>query len=122
MQAVLVTIRDLGGEHLPAARALLAASDLPIDDLADPSITLFGVFAGDELVGVVGLQACDGVGLLRSLAVATHHRDGGIARRLCERVFEIAAERRWPLWLLTIRLRCELRVMNPETCSRTPTS
>ena len=103
MQAVLVTIRDLGGEEASAMRELLAVSELPTEDLADPSITLIGAFASDdELVGVVGLQACDDVGLLRSLAVAAHHRDRGIARRLCERVLQIAAERRWPaLWLLT---------------------
>jgi len=50
----------------------------------------------------VGLQDCDGVGLLRSLAVRLQDRGRGIARQLCERVFALAIERRHAsLWLLT---------------------
>lgn len=85
-----------------AARPLLAASELPTDDLADPAIRLFGAFDGGALVGVVGLQTCDRVGLLRSLAVAPAMRERGIARVLCERVIELArAEQLAAVWLLT---------------------
>lgn len=101
-----MTLRELTPDDLRAACALLAADDLPTADLADPAITLVGAFDGESLAGVIGLQACDGVGLLRSLAVAPAHRDRGIARRLCERVFELAAERRLALlWLLTTSAR-----------------
>lgn len=87
---------------MQAARALLAASDLPIDDIDDASISFVGAFDHDALVGVVGLQACGRVGLLRSLAVAPSHRDHGIARELCERVCGMTGERGMEsLWLLT---------------------
>lgn len=95
-------LRALLPAELPAVRALLAASDLPTDDIDDPSISLVGAFDDDALIGVVGLQACGGVGLLRSLAVAPSHRDRGMAGSLCERVFEMAGERAMEsLWLLT---------------------
>jgi amino-acid N-acetyltransferase len=84
-----------------AARALIAAGDLPTDDLDDPSIALIGAFDdGGALVGVVGLQSCgDEAALLRSLAVAPAYRSRGLGGRLCARVVELAGDR--PLWLLT---------------------
>ena len=82
-----------------AAAALLAAQRLPIDDLSDPTILLVGAFENDVLVGVIGLQTCDEVALLRSLAVDPAHRDRGIAAALCERVFVLAGDR--DLYLLT---------------------
>jgi amino-acid N-acetyltransferase len=81
---------------------LLEASKLPTDDLVDPSITLLGTFEHDVLIGVVGLQACGHVGLLRSLAVAPSARDRGVARALCERVVERARSSGLAgVWLLT---------------------
>ena len=101
-----MNLRALARSDMPAARALLGASDLPTDDLDDASISLVGAFDGDILVGVVGLQACGALGLLRSLAVAPERRGGGIARALCERVFELATARSMPaLWLLTTRAK-----------------
>jgi amino-acid N-acetyltransferase len=97
-----VTLRALVAADMPAVRALLAASELPTEDIDDASISLVGAFDGDVLVGVIGLQACGGVGLLRSLAVAPSHRDRGIARALCQRVFAMTGERAMTsLWLLT---------------------
>src|SRR5512139_1977086 len=97
-----MTLRTLVPADMAAVRALLAAAELPTEDIDDPSISLVGAFDGDALVGVIGLQACGGVGLLRSLAVAPSHRDRGIARALCERVFEMTGERAMTsLWLLT---------------------
>jgi amino-acid N-acetyltransferase len=99
-------IHALRPGDLPLVRSLLEASDLPTDDIEDPSISLFCAFDGDALAGVVGLQSCDGVGLLRSLAVATTHRDRGVARLLCEHVFEEARTRDMgSLWLLTTTAR-----------------
>ena len=87
---------------MAATRALLESSDLPTDDIEDPSITLVGAFEDETLVGVVGLQVCGANGLLRSLAVTPTRRNAAIARSLCERVFELAAARSMnSLWLLT---------------------
>lgn len=100
------TIRALDDAALAVARSLLEAAALPVDDLDDPSIELFGAFDGNALVGVIGLQSCDDVGLLRSLAVGSRHRDRGIAHRLCDHVLARARERRMPsLWLLATTAR-----------------
>ena len=95
-------LRDLTPDEMPTARALLASCELPTADLDDPTITLAGAFEDTSLLGVVGLQACGDLGLLRSLAVGPAHRDGGVARALCEHIFELAASRSMrTLWLLT---------------------
>jgi amino-acid N-acetyltransferase len=97
-----VELRDLTDDDMPRAKALLASCDLPTDDLDDASIALVGAFDSSSIVGVVGLQSCGDVGLLRSLAVDAAHRDRGIARVLCERMFDVAREREMrELWLLT---------------------
>jgi len=83
-------------------RALLAANDLPIDDLDDPAIALYGVTEDGRLVGVIGLQALAGAALLRSLAVDASVRDRGLGGQLCDHVLREARDRGLAdLWLLT---------------------
>ena len=85
-----------------AARAVLVAAELPVDDLGDPAIALLGAYANGELAGVIGLQSYGAVGLLRSLAVAPAHRAHGIAAALCDHVLALARTRSLaPLYLLT---------------------
>jgi len=85
-------LRHLSPSELERARPLLVANDLPVADLDDPANELFGAFDAGDLIGVVGLQRCDGVGLLRSLAVASSRRTAGIGRALCDHVLDIARE------------------------------
>jgi amino-acid N-acetyltransferase len=85
-----------------AARDLLVASELPVDDLDDPAITLLGAFDGASLVGVVGLQRCGEHALLRSLAVVPAQRARGLGRLLCNHVEVLArAGSATELYLLT---------------------
>ena len=87
-------------------KALLAASELPTDDLEDPSIALYGMSDGGRLIGVVGVQVLGGAGLLRSLAVDPSARDRGLGGQLCERVLrEARARGLTELWLLTTSAR-----------------
>jgi len=103
---VTTAIKSPDRGAMPEIRALLTASDLPTDDLEDSTITLFGAFDDETLVGVVGLQSCEDVGLLRSLAVAPQHRDRGIARMLCAHVIaEARARGMASLWLITTTAR-----------------
>src|SRR5205809_574466 len=91
-------LRPLAPSEHEAARALLEASDLPTDDLADSSIHLMAAFDAGVLVGVVRLQRAERSGLLRSLAVAPQAR--------CERVIDLASKQRLEgLWLLTTSAR-----------------
>ena len=85
------------------ARAFLRAAGLPVDDLVAPvAVQLFGVFDGDALVGVVGLERAGDAALLRSLAVVDARRGAGYGRALvafAER--EAAAQGVRCLYLLT---------------------
>ncbi|MGE5183935.1 MAG: arsenic resistance N-acetyltransferase ArsN2 [Acidobacteriota bacterium] len=83
-------------------RALLVAAGLPIDDLDDAGVHLYGATEGATLAGVVGLQVAGGAGLLRSLAVDPAYRDRGLGTRLCDLVVaEARARSLGELWLLT---------------------
>jgi amino-acid N-acetyltransferase len=65
------------------ARALLAASGLPVEDLQPALFEHFiGLGEGDELGGVVGIELHGPAGLLRSLAVAEGSRGRGFGKRL----------------------------------------
>ncbi len=98
-------VRPIEPSFLDRARRLLRAEELPTEDL-DDSVELFGAYEADQLVGVVGLQRCGDLGLLRSLAVVSQRRGRGVARALCERVFVRARERALDsIWLLTTSAR-----------------
>lgn len=87
-------------------QALLAASALPIDDLADPAVELWAAIEGDQLLGTVGIQWLDGSALLRSLAVAVDARARGLGATLCDAVIHAArSQGRTELWLLTTSAR-----------------
>jgi amino-acid N-acetyltransferase len=74
--------------------ALLAEANLPVADLVTrPSLELLGVREGDRLVGVVGIESCGDVGLLRSLAVAPACRHTGLGSRLALDAEAHAAEK-----------------------------
>lgn len=95
-------LRRLSRGELEHARPLLVANGLPIDDLEDPANELFGAFDADALIGIVGLQRCGDLGLLRSLAVDPSRRAHGVGRALCDRVLEDARERGYAeIYLLT---------------------
>jgi len=74
---------------MDAARELLENAALPTDDLAEPSVLLWGAEKDGQIVGSVGLECAGNAGLLRSLVVAPAWRGNGVADRL----FRFALER-----------------------------
>ncbi len=63
--------------------ALLAACDLPVADLRiNGDVCFFGWRHDSELLGVIGVERCGGVGLLRSLAISATHRGNGLGQAL----------------------------------------
>lgn len=85
----LATIADL-----PAIRALLGRCGLPTEDLQRERLDNFvACWAGDQLVGVVGIDTVGGIGLLRSLAVAPEFRGRQIAHALWMRAHDDALRR-----------------------------
>jgi amino-acid N-acetyltransferase len=97
-----MVIEHISAEAREEVRVLLAANDLPTDDIDDPSVQLFVARDHGALLGVVGLQRCDTVGLLRSLAVSSASRTRGIGSQLCSHVLDVASrEGLSPIYLLT---------------------
>lgn len=80
--------------HLNAeVEAFLADAQLRVADLASSrSLNLLGFQDGALLVGVVGVEAYGGVGLLRSLAVKPTHRNIGLGVALVSSAEGWAAE------------------------------
>ena len=62
--------------------ARLSGSGLPVSDMGEHSVHLFGARQNGKIIGVVGLEVYATVGLLRSLAVATAFREDGYGRAL----------------------------------------
>jgi amino-acid N-acetyltransferase len=75
---------------LEEVKALLLANGLPVSDLT-AQVRLLGERQRERLVGVVGLESRDGVGLLRSLAVERGHRGTGLGSRLVIALERLAA-------------------------------
>lgn len=86
-------VRPAIATDLPAVERLLVASGLPLDGVEDALPTFVVAQAGDELVGVAGLELCCDNALLRSVAVADAWRSHGIGRALVTRVISDAEAR-----------------------------
>lgn len=106
-----IEIRPAHADDLPAIAALLNACQLPTDDLKQETLSTFFVAgSGAQIVGVVGFEATDADGLLRSLAVAPDARSQNLGERLvarCENTARSAGVRK--LYLLTTTAGAYLR-------------
>jgi len=84
--------------------SLLAAEDLPVADLNAEKVSGFLVAEeGTDMLGLIGIELYDTVGLLRSLVIAPRARRLGLGGKLVG-ALEFAAETAGvtELWLLTI--------------------
>jgi amino-acid N-acetyltransferase len=70
---------------LPGIRALLAAAQLPFDDVEPGRQDFLVAVAGSVLIGCVALERFDDAALLRSLVVAGDQRGVGLGGALYER-------------------------------------
>jgi amino-acid N-acetyltransferase len=95
--------RPASQTDLEPIRTLLAACDLPAEDLTPALLARFLVATdAGAVVGCVGLERVADGALLRSLAVDPAHRGRGIAERLCDDAEELAlAAGAGTLYLLT---------------------
>jgi len=84
-------IQPAAPRHFDALRRLLSAAGLPHDDLTSSHLEHFFVATEeDTVVGVVGTELFDDVGLLRSLAVTPSFRDDGLGTRLTDTIEQYA--------------------------------
>ena len=81
---------------------LLMADALPVEGVDDNLDNFLLLEEGDEIIGCVGLEFYDKVGLLRSLAVTQNRRGNGYGKRLTEAVLNLAGNKNIEtLYLLT---------------------
>ncbi|MBK8807850.1 MAG: GNAT family N-acetyltransferase [Bacteroidales bacterium] len=71
-------------------KTLLLDNDLPIDDLDDEGIQLFVVKIDYIIVGVIGLENYNTIGLLRSLAVKEQYKNQRIGEKLINYLVQIS--------------------------------
>lgn len=75
----LDSVSPAASTDLPAIVALLSAAGLPVADVAVEKHPEFLIARRDgRVIGVIGLERFDDVGLLRSLAVSGEHRHHGL--------------------------------------------
>lgn len=75
-------------DDLSSIKELLRKSGLPHEDVNAHLRHFIVAKDGGALVGVVGLEKCGEVGLLRSLAVTNSYQRRGIARNLYARILD----------------------------------
>ena len=80
-----MSIEPLGPGEVEEARRLLEANALPVSDLTR-AVQLLGERRSGSLIGVIGLESCGSVGLLRSLAVSEASRGSGLGSQLVDRL------------------------------------
>ncbi len=88
-----VVIAPATHADVPAILALLTASDLPVDGLADHLGTALIARDGAAVVASAALELHGDAALLRSVAVARSHRGQGIGERISRRALELAHAR-----------------------------
>ena len=89
-------------DGLDAFVGLLRECGLPHEDIGEHLSDLIAAKQGKTLIGTVALQACGGLGLLRSLAVTEAYRSQGLATDLVTRIIIHARSKRIErLFLLT---------------------
>ncbi|HET9454672.1 MAG TPA: arsenic resistance N-acetyltransferase ArsN2 [Gemmatimonadaceae bacterium] len=96
------TIRGAAPADLPRIERLLADSSLPLAGVKEALPSFLVAEAGNDIVGVAGLEVCCDNALLRSVAVASEYRSKGVGRALVMRLIGDAEARGLhALYLLT---------------------
>ena len=95
-------IRAASPGDLPRIEGLLIASDRPLAGVREALPTFLVAEAGNDLVGVAGLEVCCDNALLRSVAVRPEFRSKGVGRALVTQLIGTAESRGLrALYLLT---------------------
>ena len=95
-------VRSAIPADLAAVERLLTASGLPTEGVSEAFGTFVVAEAGNDLVGVAGLEVCCDNALLRSVAVSPEWRSHGVGRALVTRAIADAEARGLrALYLLT---------------------
>ncbi|ELY36491.1 arsenic resistance N-acetyltransferase ArsN2 [Natronorubrum tibetense] len=84
MSGATLTLRRADKRELAYVESLLDANELPSADVRTSPARFYVGYAGDERVGVGGLESCGTDGLLRSVVVERSARGNGFGTALCD--------------------------------------
>ena len=76
-----MNISEINQNNFSKAIALLKSNSLPTEDITDAT-KVFVSTEGDEVIGTIGIELYDNLGLLRSLAVNNAYRGKGTGKNL----------------------------------------
>lgn len=88
----LITFSFAVPSEAEGVKNLLSACELPTDDVSDHLDHFIVAKDGNALVGVIGLEPLENIGLLRSLAVTKPYRRRGLAQALYTRIVAYARQ------------------------------
>lgn len=69
-------------KQIEEIKVLLAKHMLPIDDIASSHIEFLAVTQKQKVIGVIGVELYQNMGLLRSLVVDSEYRNHGLGEKL----------------------------------------
>ena len=98
----MISIRPAAAQDWPAVAALLSESGLPLDGARQHLDAFILAIEAGVVIGTAGMEVSEGVGLLRSVAVAVQARGRALAKLLLQGIVEQARRRQVvQLFLLT---------------------
>ena len=89
MKLISITTQS---KNFPSAKLLLESFGLQTSDISDITVKLWAIEEDRKLIGVIGIEQLENIGLLRSLAIAKDYQGLGLANRLCDAVFTHSVE------------------------------
>lgn len=96
------TLESFKEQEIEEIKAILREGNLPISDINEDNIRFFVIKADEEIIGIIGLERYNGIGLLRSLAVKDRYKKKGVGRQLIDTLVGYAKEQNLQeLYLLT---------------------
>lgn len=98
-----LTLKTAVRADIELIKNILIENNLPHQDVEASEIRFSLVYDDENLVGVVGLEKFQNLGLLRSLVVKKSFRNKGYGTEICEKMIDYAKKENFSeLYLLTL--------------------
>ncbi len=88
-----LVIRKAGKQDWDPIKRVLSENQLPTADIFGNSILFFVALTENRIIGTIGLEHYNSVGLLRSLAVSKAFRNRRTGEKLIRHVFDLCSDR-----------------------------
>jgi amino-acid N-acetyltransferase len=97
-----INIQPASKNDLKGIVELLTSNQLPTIDISESSVQLFAATVNNQLIGSIGIEKYNQIGLLRSLAVESKYKNQKVGERLIQYLLDFCInEKITELYLLT---------------------